>query len=102
LAIPHYLVVSVFGGGVAWWTWCVQDDQTRGVAGAGLVGLLVFIAAVALLFTGRYSRSIFEFVMGMQRWMYRVLVYAALMSDEYPPFRLDNGETDPISADRRE
>lgn len=99
LAIPHYLVVSIFGGGLMWWTWCISNDQTRGVAGAGLIGLLVFIAAIVLLFSGRYPRSIFEFVMGMQRWTYRVFVYAALMRDEYPPFRLDNGETDPISED---
>lgn len=33
--------------------------------------------------------------MGINRWLYRVLVYVALMRDEYPPFRLDQGQEEP-------
>ncbi|HET6966149.1 MAG TPA: DUF4389 domain-containing protein [Acidimicrobiales bacterium] len=93
LALPHYLVVAVFAGG-----WGLGSDGAWRVAGAGgLVALLALIAAVILAATGRYPEQIFDFVMGMNRWCYRVLAYAALMRDEYPPFRFDTGGTDPGS-----
>jgi len=60
----------------------------------GLIPLLAVIAAVILAVRGRYPDSIFEFAMGMNRSCYRVLAYAALMTDEYPPFRLDMGGTE--------
>ena len=96
LALPHYLVVALFGGlgGVAW-QW--GDDRFTGF-GAGLVGLLVFVAAVILLFSGRYPQQLFDVVMGMQRWSYRVYGYVGLMTDEYPPFRFDGGGADPGSV----
>ena len=49
----------------------------------------VIIAWFAILFTGRYPRGLFEFVLGVFRWTNRVVGYALLMvTDEYPPFRL--------------
>ncbi len=88
LAIPQYLVVSVFAGGWyfggLWWSGLWHSHWY----GGGLIDLLVLIAAVALLFTARYPRDIFDFVLGMNRWLFRVVAYAALMRDEYPPFRL--------------
>ena len=70
LAIPHYIVVSFFQGE------------------GGLVFILAIFAAVVLLFTGKYPKDIFNVVVGMNRWTYRVFAYAALMTDQYPPFRL--------------
>jgi len=96
LAIPHYLVLSVFLGG-GWFAWSGGwDDDSRGSGGGpGLIALLVLIAAIALLFTTRYPRGIFDFVLGLNRWVFRVVAYAALMTDVYPPFRLDQGELEP-------
>lgn len=94
LAIPHYLVLGfVLGGGLAWEA---GRDGDGGMAfGGGLLGVLVLIAAVALLFTGRYPRSLFDLVVGLNRWAFRVIAYAALMTDRYPPFRLDQGGAEP-------
>ena len=75
LAFPHYLVLGFLQGGL-------------GMHYGGLNGLLVLIAAVVLLFVGRYPRDIFELVLGINRWGFRVAAYALLMRDEYPPFRM--------------
>ena len=98
LAIPHYLLLSVFLGG-GWYAsgrgWDGDRDEWRGGGAPGLILLLVIFAAIALLFTTRYPRGIFEFVMGLDRWVLRVVAYAALMTDAYPPFRLDQGGEEP-------
>jgi hypothetical protein len=68
LAIPHYLVLIVLNL----------------IALGGIV-----MAWFAILFTGRYPRSIFDFVEGVIRWDNRVIGYVATMvTDQYPPFRL--------------
>jgi uncharacterized protein DUF4389 len=90
LALPHYLVVGVFAGG-AWAGVNAASDDWTWTSGGGLIGLLVFISGVVVLFTGRYPKAIFDFVMGMNRWVYRVAAYVTLMTDAYPPFRLDMG-----------
>ena len=61
----------------------------------------MLIAAVVLLFTGRYPRALYRFVLGMDRWVLRVAAYVGLMTDAYPPFRLDQGGTDPGSQPTR-
>jgi hypothetical protein len=68
LAIPHYFVLIVL--------------DIAAVA-------VVFAAWVAILFTGRYPRELFDFVEGVIRWNNRVIGYALLMvTDRYPPFSL--------------
>ena len=68
LAIPHFVVLGLLAVGA-----CVG----------------VIIAWFAILFTGRYPRSLFDFVVGVFRWWLRVAAYALLLTtDRYPPFRL--------------
>ena len=93
LALPHYLVVAIFAGG-AWASWSGAGGWGDATSG-GLIGLLVLFVGLALLFTGSYPRSLYDFVMGMNRWCFRVLAYSALMTDTYPPFRLDMGGHEP-------
>ncbi|HEY0637907.1 MAG TPA: DUF4389 domain-containing protein [Pseudonocardiaceae bacterium] len=98
LAIPHYLILALFVGGGMWFGAGWPDGAGQdGWAFGGLVALLVFVAGVVLLFSGRYPTPIYDFVMGMDRWALRVAVYAGLMTDRYPPFRMDMGGTDPGS-----
>jgi len=97
LAIPHYLVIGFFLGGGYAYTSREGEELRYGVPG-GLIGILVLVAAIALLILGRYPRGIHDFVVGMNRWALRVAAYASLMTDEYPPFRLDQGGDEP--ADR--
>ena len=69
LAIPHYFVLLFLGLGA----------------------ILAIVAAwFAILFTGAYPRSLFEYVVGVLRWTNRVNGYAfTLITDQYPPFSLN-------------
>jgi hypothetical protein len=96
LAIPHLLLVAIFVGGWGW-GWSPFRDEVWGLGFAGLVGVLVLFAGLALVFTGRYPRSLFDFTLGLDRWAVRVGAYVLLMRDEYPPFRLDMGPTEPAA-----
>jgi hypothetical protein len=96
LAIPHYLIIGLFTSGLVWWTTELNESGNAVLEiGGGLIGILVLIAAVGLVFTGSYPHGLFDLVMGLNRWVYRVVAYAALMRDEYPPFRLDTGGSEP-------
>lgn len=91
LAIPHYIVLGIFLG--------TTVSTAAGEASLpGLLSVLVLFVAVALLFLGRYPRGMYDLVMGINRWVFRVVPYAALMRDEYPPFRLDQGAGEPERA----
>ncbi|MGP4050698.1 DUF4389 domain-containing protein [Streptomyces sp. 2A115] len=81
LVLPQLLVTAAFVGG--------------GSFAGGLVGLLTFYAGVALLFTGRYPRGMYDLNVGLHRWAVRVTAYGALLTDVYPPYRLDQGPSEP-------
>lgn len=84
LAIPQYLIVAAFMGG--------------GRNQLSLLPILLLVAAIGLLFTGAYPRGLYDFSMGVNRWTLRVRAYASLMTDDYPPFRLDQGAREPDAA----
>jgi hypothetical protein len=91
LALPHLLIVALLTA-----SWGFNDnDDGRFLLSGGLLGVLVFVTAMILLFTGRYPRGLYDLIMGVNRWVYRVIVYVALMTDEYPPFHLDQGPLEP-------
>jgi hypothetical protein len=69
LAIPHYIILWFLSIGAI---------------------VCVIIAWFAIVFTGRYPRSLFDYVVGVNRWALRVSAYAFLLiTDQYPPFSLE-------------
>ena len=99
LAIPHYLIVGLFTSGLIWWTTDAWEGDAVLEIGGGLIGLLALISVIILLFSGKYPRPMFDLLIGLNRWVFRVAAYATLMRDEYPPFRLDLGGREPPAPD---
>jgi hypothetical protein len=85
LALPHLLIIAALSGG----SWDTEDT------GISLLGLLVLIAGVILLVTGSYPRGLFDVLIGLNRWIQRTVAYTSLLTDAYPPFRLDQGPDEP-------
>src|SRR5215207_10200535 len=78
LVIPHFLALFFVG------------------IGAFFVGIFAFFA---VLFTGRYPRGAFDYLVGTLRWAYRVVAYFHLMVDAYPPFSLADDPSYPLRLD---
>jgi hypothetical protein len=75
LSIPHWIVLSFL------------------FLGAFFVGLYAFFA---VLFTGRWPRGAFDYLVGTYRWLVRVMAYSQLMVDPYPPFSLADDPGYPV------
>jgi hypothetical protein len=84
--IPQYAIASLLAGSYGWHY------------GGSVIGVVVVVAGLLLLFTGRYPRELFSLAIGLDRWAFRVIAYAAFLTPEYPPFRLDQGEGEPPSV----
>jgi hypothetical protein len=99
LAFPHYLILSgLAGAGSTYIATSRYEEESARVSGPGLLLACVLISAVALLFVARYPTGLYDLVVGINRWSYRVVGYLALMTDRYPPFRLDQGGEDPAAG----
>jgi hypothetical protein len=94
LAFPQYILIGALVGSGYVVATSMQDGRPVTYSTPSLIGACVLIAAIALLFTTRYPPGLFDLALGIDRWGYRVLVYVALMTDRYPPFRLDQGSID--------
>ena len=95
LALPHVaLVIFVLANILTF-----VPSSTGSSGGVfSIVNVLAVIAGAFLLMTGRYPQPLFDLLIGINRWIYRVVAYVAFMSDVYPPFRLDTGANEPLVA----
>lgn len=100
LAIPHYLIIAAVGSEAAHMLSATDYGDWVNATAISLLTILIATAEISLLFIGRYPIGIFEFTIGLNRWIWRVQTYAALMCDEYPPFRLDQGAREPVCVMR--
>jgi hypothetical protein len=80
LGIPQFCIASIIAG--AGWS-------------PGFIGILVLVAGVLVLFKDQYPQDIFDLVLGLNRWVLRVVAYASFMTRDYPPFRIDAGPHEP-------
>ena len=78
LAFPHYIVLLFLGIGALF---------------------AIIIAFFAVLITGRYPRGIWDYVTGVHRWATRVLAYVFLLTDQYPPFSLEDDPGYPVRVE---
>ena len=75
LAIPHYIALMFLGIGAF---------------------VVVVVSFFAVLFTGRYPRGMFDYMVGVTRWATRVSAYTLLLTDSYPPFSLSEHPDYPV------
>jgi hypothetical protein len=102
LAVPHLFIVGLVTADIMLYPVPALNTLAGQAAFAGgysLLNLLVVIAGFFLLVTGAYPAGLFSFLMGINRWCYRVLAYLTFLTDEYPPFRLDAGAVEPGDPD---
>jgi len=90
-AIPHLVVLGALTSAT---TWSSGDGDVRTTT-FSVVGAALLIAGLALLFTGRYPAGLHDLLVGVARWNLRVAAYLTLLTPRYPPFRLDQGGTEP-------
>jgi uncharacterized protein DUF4389 len=83
------VIAGILGGG-AGIAWAAEHSLFT-----GLIGILVLVAAILLAVDGEYPRGLFDYVIGLNRWVIRVVAYGAFMTTAYPPFVLEKGDREP-------
>jgi hypothetical protein len=91
-ALPHVVLVAALTTGPSWDT---DGQNATRFTTPGVAGIAVLIVGFALLFTGRRPAGLYNLLVGAWRWYLRVGAYVALLTDRYPPFRLDLGGGEP-------
>jgi Domain of unknown function (DUF4389) len=103
LAVPHLIIIGLLVADILPYPWITASAPTPGlqpISGYSVLNLLVVLGGFFLLITGKYPRALFDLLLGINRWLYRVLTYVALMHDQYPPFRLDQGPDETVDPAR--
>ncbi|GAA0807949.1 DUF4389 domain-containing protein [Spirilliplanes yamanashiensis] len=98
LAIPHLVILGALNG-AAGWEIDDGDGAVRTVASLSVIGAAVLVVGLGLLFTGRRLTGLHDLLVGVGRWTLRTVAYVALLTDRYPPFRLDQGPAEPDDPD---
>ncbi len=102
-AAPHLVIVFLIAGVLLPYPWTDVRAWTPGFEPIGcysILNVLVVVAGSFLLITGHYPQTLFDLLMGINRWLYRVLTYTTFMATAYPPFRLDQGASEPDTSNR--
>jgi Domain of unknown function (DUF4389) len=92
LAVPHILLLGALSGAARW---TIDNGDTTTAVPMSVVAAGILIAGLSLLFTARYPRGLYDLLVGVARWNLRVIAYVALLTPRYPPFRLDQGDSEP-------
>ena len=102
-ACPSLVIVFLIAGVLLPYPWTDVRAWTPGfvpIGGYSILNVLVVVAGSFLLITGRYPQTLFDLLIGINRWLYRVLTYSTFMATAYPPFRLDQGTSEPDKSNR--
>lgn len=95
LGIPHYIVAALLTSTGATGGW--QEGNRDYRSGVSIISILAVIGAIVLLVTSTYPKSLFDFLMGLNRYVFRAWAYAMCLTSAYPPWRFDQGPDEPAA-----